>query len=565
MSASSSAYEPEQDDESSEHDIAVERSDLPNVEPSSPPLQNLTLASTPASPVSAHAKRKFTRTSGELAPKSRSNALRKTRSLPIDKYLELFNESVNETLNPASYDQAHHTTRSSQHGIVTWSAREKNVFFDALAKKGKDSAHEIAALVGTKSAIEVQDYMKLLRKSLEIHHRNDKNPRSVRLSDIPAAIEIDDFCCMYLDKVAEAALLRDEQSHNTAGKRKHQDMWLVNRDVAAIVDGKVQSEEHDLAFEHELFATASLFNLSNWIELSETVFMNSGRRRPEDNWKSICFEGESPALTCEAFSDFYALAVSLTRRLVQSAIFFALSRIRSLKAGGWHVKEWVRKEDVQAALDVLRLKPNSREFWRDAARRCSLDVRATVNPANGQIGLISYDEVEERLSRKDASPAPSRATSVSRTDFMSEDENASDFDLSLDLNSGDATSSEDESSFFVSDDDLSDPEEIYASKLDIKASREEEARIWKKLDRPAPTYFVDPHPDRGPISEPDIKMETDDETPLHKPFSKRKTKDELVDWRDLTLYRSEWEALAEQEAFEHRRKRQRVDRGLAET
>lgn len=564
MNDSSSAYELEQDDEASDHNTydITERGHRSSRESSSPPLQELTLGSTPASPSSVLSRRKQRNTSVEPAPKARSNVLRNTRFLPVDKYLELFSESVDDALNTANYDQAHQTTRSSQHGVVTWSAREKNIFFDALAKKGKDGVREISGLVGTKSAMEVQDYIKLLHNNLQLHHQSDKYPKPVRFSDIPAAVEVDESNCQYLDRVAEAASLRDEQSHNTTGRRKHQDMWLVNRDVAAFVDENVESEEQNEQLKHEIFATASLFNLGNWVELSENVFMNPGRRRPEDNWRNVCFESETPALTCEAFSDFYTLAASLTRRVVQSSIFFALSRIRSLKSGGWDVNEWVRKEDVQAALGVLKLKPNSREFWKDAARRCTLDIRATVNPVNRQVGPISYDEVEERLSHKDASPGPSRATSVSQ---MSEDENASNSDLVLDSGLDEGTSSDDESSVMDSEDNLSDPEEMYASKLDNKTSRQEVTRIWEQLGRPAPTDSVDQNPDLGPVSDLPVKMESDDDNPSQKPFAKRKMRDELVDWRDRTFYRSEWETLMEgEEAEEHLRKRQRVDGKITE-
>ena len=565
MSDSPSAYEPEQDDKISNHDdydLAISDYHSSSFEPSSPALEGLNLGSTPASPSSALSQRRQTKIPGELGPKTRNSALRNARLLPVDRYLELFNESVNDTLNIASYDQAHHTTRSSQHGAVTWSAREKNIFFDILAKKGKNGVREIASVLGTKSAMEVQDYIKLLHSSLEVHHKNDKYPKPIRFSDIPAAFEVSGPCCEYLDRLAEAVILRDEQSYNTAGKRKYQDFWLVNNEVAALVDEKISSEEQDEPLRHEIFATASLFNLSNWIELSENIFMNPGTQRPEDNWKNVSYEGETPAMTCEAFSDFYTLAVSITRRLVQSSIFFALSRIRSLRSGGWDVTDWVRKEDVQTALDVLKLKPNSQEFWKGAARRCTLDVRSTVNPVSRQIGLISYDEVEERLSRKESSLPSSRATSIcpaSDGAYSSDSNPVSDTEL-------DETGLDDDDfSTVESDSDLSDPEEIYASKLDKKESRQEESQIWERLCHSAPAYVSRANCDPASTTDLNVNMETDDDTLLQKPLAKRKTRDELVDWRDRTLYRSEWESLKEQEELEeHVRKWQKVDGGLVE-
>lgn len=564
MSTSSSVYEPEQDDESSESDAAEPLKQRYAPEPFSPALQNLTLSSRRGSPASKPPRNRQTSHWQKEAPKGRNNVLRNTRWLPVDRYLGLYNETVKDTLDPTTADDGHDFSLSSQHGVVTWSAQEKNTFFSALSRRGKDAVPQIAALVGTKSEMEVQDYLRLLHRSFEHHETTGRNLKPVRLLNIPAALEIGHDCNEFLDKVAYASSLRDEQADNVAGRRQHKDMWLIDREVAAYVEEQLEPEEHDYTkTNNDIFATARLLNIPKWVELSENVFMNPGKRRPDDNWTDLCFADETPALTCDAFSDFYTLIVSLTRRLVQSSIFFAASRIRALKPGGWDTKGLVHPSDVNTALSVLNMKANDFEFWRTAPRRCALDIRSRKNR---YVGLISYDEVEERLSRSVKGNDISRSSSVSKSAPPSDDEENNDADTnaavheeaaSADLDSADAASSDGHSG--PSEDELSDPEENYASKLDRNVSRESENQIWKRLGRDPPSLFVDGNRDPGPA--PEIKAESDDERPLHRPVAKRKAKEDLADWRDRTLYQSEWESRMEMEETQHRDKRQRVQYG----
>jgi hypothetical protein len=109
------------------------------------------------------------------------------------------------------------------------------------------------------------------------------------------------------------------------------------------------------------------------------------------------------------------------------------------------------------------------------------------------------------------------------------------------------------------DDDLSDPEEIYASRVDRKADREEELRIWEALERHPPAASLNTNADLD--TESGTKAGGDDEEPYHKPLTKRKTREELVDWRERTLYRSEWETRVQEvdEEGGNPAKRQKLD------
>lgn len=76
-----------------------------------------------------------------------------------------------------------------------------------------------------------------------------------------------------------------------------------------------------------------------------------------------------------AFNHFHAIVVSVTKRLVQTALIQATSRLRSQRL---RVKKnsipLVKKRDVLTAIGILGLKRDGQERWRGVARRCGLRV-----------------------------------------------------------------------------------------------------------------------------------------------------------------------------------------------
>ncbi|EEP81500.1 predicted protein [Uncinocarpus reesii 1704] len=560
MSDSSMSYEPE--DEEEEHGQNANKQ-----------LRRLKDSEVPLTP-----NRNFQSNSGSVddgipnpAPKQgarrrvkpRHLALRAAARLPVDKYLELYKESLNNVLVGPDCDGAPQLFRS-QYGIIQWTSQEKAAFFMALSKKGKDAVPEIAASIGTKSQMEVRHYLDLLQRNFELRNVAEEQVHNIILSDIPAACEISNECCIALESVAKALCLRDEQTHNVAGKRKHGDFWLVDREIATFVEEDQESEaeaepeeaEPDPILEpepapelgslpdtepptgedsskndssvrtHGIFATAKLLKLSNWIHLSEHFFMNFGRERFEDNWNQLCFQDETPALTCDAFSDFYTLAISITRRVIQSSIFFALSRIRAVERSHVNPKRLVKKEDVSAALDVLGMAHDAKAFWAGVARRCALDVRHPKSGEKYKTVLLDYDEVERLLGAQlDENPrhikleSPSASTTTEPTEDSDFDSNTSTYSPTQD-NMG-------------NDEDLSDPEELYANVMDREASRKEESALWAQINKPVP------------LSGMNIKLEPNEEE-QNRPTTKRKSPQELVNWRDRLLYQSEWETLGQE-------------------
>ncbi|EDN07321.1 predicted protein [Histoplasma mississippiense (nom. inval.)] len=194
-------------------------------------------------------------------------------------------------------------------------------------------------------------------------------------------------------------------------------MWLVDRHVAAMVEDQLDAErersddggneeEGNLSPQPSILATSQLLNTANWILLSERIFMNSGNSRIEDNWCHLRAGSETPSLTCEAFADFYALTISLTRRLVHSSIFFAMSRLRSLERGGYQ---------------------RGKLFWIGAPRRHNLKVEEIRHRKGFKPVSLTYDEVEEDLSVEGTRSRGSHASSIAQSVFASENQpNAED-------------------------------------------------------------------------------------------------------------------------------------------
>src|SRR5947207_9332026 len=111
-----------------------------------------------------------------------------------------------------------------------------------------------------------------------------------------------------------------DQYDMAAAEQLHPGPWLIDFDAARALDQRVLDREEtgsdsDSSPAIEEVPGKGLFCLSCWLELSERLFMNPGRRL-ESNWHNMAAEGERPALTYAAFVDFHDLAVSLTRRLI---------------------------------------------------------------------------------------------------------------------------------------------------------------------------------------------------------------------------------------------------------
>ena len=557
--SSSSSYEPDED-EASDSDILLppqrkpSSSKHPNPPSSSPQVQDLRLSSEPHELGEPTFIPKSARRTREQAQE------KLLLSLPvqsINAYSKVLAEAVNDASPvPTRNDYDHY--EEEQLGAVFWTDQEKEIFFRVLQRKGKNGIKEIADAIETKSELEVQEFLRLLRRGMERQHLVDRRHiHSIVLGDVPAAAEIGLECCKVLDDYSTVLSLQEEQTLNVAGKKKCRDMWTIDNKVAQEMDKKAEDEDSDFPSYSTGHFIARLFYMENWIRLSDRVFMNAGDDRWEDNWRSIAFTGERPSMTADGFSDFYALAVSLTRRLVQSSIFFAMSRLR---AGARSFAKTVRANDVRAALNVLNMTHNRSDFWIGAPRRCGLDVADVRNRKGWQALYYTYDEVEDILSKRvPGETSHEQSVSTPRDEDPPQDDSIED--------DGETSNYESENAprtpvqiepVEESEEELpTDLEDKHAEIVDHKTSTLEEVHLWKTLGRPVPDSL-------------DIPVKSEDEgegdpKAMRKPNAQRKTKEDMVDWRERVLYRNEWEQHGEgifdiyDQISESRRKRRRTE------
>ncbi len=346
-----------------------------------------------------------------------------------------------------------------------------------------------------------------------------------------------------------------------------------------------------------------LFRLASWLELSERLFMNAGSPRLDQNWHNVASEGGQPAVTYAAFSDFHDLALSITRRLMQTAIFLAKSRIQSTKGNGYNAKPLVKQQDVLASLEILGMTGSLSDWLVGVARRNNLRViRGSHDRGSSRSQVLSYDEVEKDISKRKSRRKGRRSVSVASISSVTSDvsiasvedheaavasggttikekdgprawgtlpsapvqEDAHMGDLDSDMDAGD----DDEIHEVEGDDSEADEygglsfhpstsrqkrrqayleyqQDAYMEELDRLKGEEEERRLWQTLAHDPSTT---------------IKGEIDDELGIQ-PKTLRKTREDLGDWQS-TFY-AEWEAFAEQvpdqsfHATGKRRKRRR--------
>ncbi|KAJ5794801.1 hypothetical protein N7457_001400 [Penicillium paradoxum] len=484
----------------------------------------------------------------------------------VRAYRHLLAESE-EAVEYATLKDPDNVYKVSQHGSVVWTSTEKQLFFSVLERKGKGGIKELVAAIGTKSELEVIEYIRFLHKALEAQCLSDKHvERMPVLSDIPAAMELSQECCDLLEDYGDILVFQDSLLQTKAGTKKHGDNWIV---TSAHAQRLVDAED---TARGDLRLAAGLLNLPEWIRLSQTLLMNFGGSKADDNWwrlatqgDKITAEGHTASMTAEGAVDFYSLAVSITRRLVQSSIFFSMSRVRSASRTGRDRKRHVRTQDVRAAIEVLNMK-HRRPNFVDIARRNEIVIEDILNRKGWVSTVFSYDEAEEIIDknewfryRKDGTISrKKRGEEVSDDDDAEDDEEMEDDqhaepesepepesevepeplseveeeeDDEDDDDSLPTRESSELSSPVGSSDELGmemDPEEEQADIADQNISRSHEANLRRLMDQPLPSILNE------------ITKAEDTETE-NKPQLERRTRQDISNWRDRTLYRSEWE------------------------
>ena len=467
---------------------------------------------------------------------------KRLKSSYIDDYRVLFNSTVKEVESKSS-SETDDLLQESQIGVSVWSSEEKAAYFRSLARRGRQDIQSIATDIGSKSESEVCVYSDILLNAAMGQQNYETHEKSLKTSDLKAALEVRGDCCAALDLAAEALSALRQTEEETAEKKRHKDLAVLTPKIARWVERCVAVNNESNNEVSQRIPAAEMLNLSNFIELSKRFFMNSVI--VEDNWRSYATRGnKSPSILYTAFSDFHAISISITQRLVQSTLFFAMSRLRAMSASGQSKpRSQVRRRDVIAALNVLGMTPDAKAFWAGMARKCKLRVYDKVRQRQVFGKRYSYVEVERLLG-------PSRISDRDSPQIMAEDVNTSRSRDSPALTVSSATTSKES---FWSDSisieaDGSSPQsndeallekpldstkrqdsrgplpDADLESLDQQASLNEERRLWKMLGS-------DPAEKMQPV---DLKLFTG-------PISRRRHKEHLLDWRDGLDYAGEWE------------------------
>jgi RNA polymerase I-specific transcription initiation factor RRN5 len=472
----------------------------------------------------------------------------------------------------------------SQIGSSIWTSKEKELFFSALSRLGRDDVLGMAAQIGSKSELEVHEYIHLLHQGMTekrlYYQRGLLYP-----TDFPTAFEISEECCSLLERAGDALASRQERSEEKVEQTKWGDTWLLTGDVSRWLD-KQRKEEGEQGIE-KVLPSANLLNLKNWLELSHRIFMNPAAPREEDNWQMLAEPGETPAIRATAFADFHSLTVNITKRLISTTLFCTMSRQRAMASKKVKHAE-VNPGDVEAAVKILGLKSNSKDIWIACIRRCNLNIIDDDDALKTGDGIsMTYDEAEGALGGR--IHYPSRTQSASRNEYTGtsaggtgdEAEGAiSPLSSDLDLEDGGlgVYTSEYPSSDELDDQDhlgISNGEstnldsrqeriarrigarnaneraqERYTETFDAEADRMEEEQLWALLRQSAPF---------------DVKIEPLEQ--VERPKNVRDAMGEPADWRNNLEYWSQWETLStpapEEEFVRNRRKLRRPRREIS--
>ncbi|KAG8167520.1 hypothetical protein KVR01_003209 [Diaporthe batatas] len=442
-------------------------------------------------------------------------------------YLDLLNEDIEHAV--AQYVPHGRETKdlrismpSSQIGTVTWTPMEKDRFFEALGRLGRDDSPGIARRIRTKSDLEVRQYLRLLQDGLEQRRRqNELDP--LELADFPAAVEISHECCGALDEEADSLALRLENVEQTNEQHKHGEEWLITQE-------KCKDAIQDEAVDGPL-APESWLNTQNWLKMSERLFMNGASE--DSNWQSV--DGDFPSLRHSTLEDFYSVALTLTRRLVSAALYITNTRIRSERDYHPEVLAEVRQKDVRAAALSLGLMTEKNAVLARAARRLGLhiyeqppkpseeedeatmmpydavehalglDVRRNISSIRHKIQRIGLSSDEEHVPQQ---PAPEHSDMALDTDPVGSDENYPSDGDDEEEQGEEVRAEADEVMLYSAVDQpqtkrdretlfrrikAEREQEAYADAVDAQATYQEERRMWEEvLGRSPRQPLVDP-------------------------------------------------------------------------
>lgn len=317
------------------------------------------------------------------------------------EYLDLLNREIDDAAHqvclediPEGKSDLRVDLPGSQVGLTFWSTVEKAHFFESVSRLGKYDLPGIATRIGSKSEIEVKQYVELLQTANDSRQSCLRRRPCLEPAEYPAAVEISQQCCHFQEEAADTVSVLQERREEQREKLKWGQKWNVTPSLARGLShrGEESDDTSDMTLKF-----SELFHLSNWLQLSDRVFMNSSV--PGNNWNYI--DHQRPSMWATAFDDFYSIAVSVTRRLVQTTLFISMSRIRAKKVLVPTTRDIVRRKDVEAAVASLAMPHDSKSRWIKSARRLRLDVfndPPDKDDEEAEEEPMTYEEVETILS-----------------------------------------------------------------------------------------------------------------------------------------------------------------------
>ncbi|KAH8794903.1 hypothetical protein BGZ57DRAFT_811012 [Hyaloscypha finlandica] len=488
-------------------------------------------------------------------------------------YREILNIDIEDTA-AGRIQEDQYPLQESQIGSSIWTSSEKDMFFTALIRLGRDSVRDIAARIRSKSELQVQEYIQSLHQA--ISERRLHEGRLLAPTDMPAAIQISDECNGVLERAGDALAIRQELAEEKIEKTKWGDSWLLTKEVSRFMEKRRKEEGGEEALE-EVLPAVNLFKLKHWLELSEKIFMNPAAPNEEGNWKTLAEAGETPAIRATAFTDFHSLAVNITKRLVSTTFYCTMSRLRARESNKVKHAE-VSPGDVEAAVNILGLKANSNTFWIGSARRCHLQVNGEQEQEDQ---YMVYNDVEAALtssipprSRSTSRQALSRPSSRSSAhsdlplsspspldlEISSSDSSVADYPTSAAENSDSSSISSNSSTHFHFSTRRQEAklkkkkarkaaekaQHAYTEAFDIRASQLEEARLWALLKQDPP-FEVE---EAKPLEELEMGTGT----------GKGKRSGGDGNWREWVGFRSPWETMESPVAEEEFERTRRISR-----
>lgn len=442
------------------------------------------------------------------------------------KYHGLLNDTICD-LHLDSSASATDNTHTTQIGICLWSSLESGLLFGGIARYGPDSLPAIAALIGTKSELEVHTYVQSLKAASVKQHMYGKRQSFLGTADIPAAVELSEECCTSLEQAADSLATLQQRHEEHSEKQRHSDLWKLDQNKARWVERRMWESEEGKSEIYRRLPAAELLNLGQMLELSRNFFMNATDL--DINWHSLSSRSETPALLYTAFSDLHDIAVSITTRLIQTALFFAMSRLRSAKSSYYPHQRAVKRCDVLAAIKALGMKESARDGWVQVARRCKLEVYDQAR-STGEESKLDYSEVERVLGGKESPVEASAKLGEGSCDDNDSNGESTSEDGSVSL-AGTSDCSRCPLTQSNATKDRSEPADKFGKKtdayldsIDQQATKREEARLWNMLGKDPPSI-----------------LSSDEPTQTEDPGPRRHDRNDLDDWREWVDLRSEWE------------------------